>query len=660
MRWLIRIFFSLVLLVALLIGGVFLLPADKIAALASDQLRKATGREVTLSGRLKPSIWPQIGVATGPVTVSNAEWASDTPMVQAEGLSIGLDLKALIAGEIKLRNVEALRPRILLERARDGRVNWQFGNAEAAQTTGTTPAPAQTSTPTSGFTLDRAVISDGSVTFVDSMADSTQTVTNLDATLTLPDYNGPADLALSASVNGQPMQAKLTLGVFSAFIAGQVAPVVADISAGASRIQFNGRAGTAPLAATGTLDADVSDLAALSRLTGAPPPDLPAGVSGKIALAGQMTYAPEGSVHLRGGKITVGGNVLSGAADLYLAGTRPKLNAQLSTGTLNLAPFLGGSGTGPGGAGDGGGGNTSAPGWSKNPIDVSALGTLDAEVALSAESIDLGTAKFGKTRALATLTDRRLVLDLRELRGYDGLLTGNVVLNGRGGLSMGGDLNAAGIGMLALLSDLADYKRLSTSADFSLKFLASGNSMDALMHSLSGSGALNLGQGELLGVDLARTFRRPTEGADVNSDARTIFNSVAATYTIAGGVLSNTDLAMLSPRVTLAGRGTVGIGEQTLDYNITPTAFASEDGTGGVKVPLKIAGTWAKPKFSLDLDELAKQRTEAKRKKLESEVRSNVERELGVTEGSGESLEDAAKRKLREEAARGLKNLFKK
>ena len=49
-------------------------------------------------------------------------------------------------------------------------------------------------------------------------------------------------------------------------------------------------------------------------------------------------------------------------------------------------------------------------------------------------------------------------------------------------------------------------------------------------------------------------------------------------------------------------RQELGLGARMLNYRLRPTALAAEDGTGGVMVPLLITGTWADPKFRLDLE----------------------------------------------------------
>ena len=52
-------------------------------------------------------------------------------MMQAEALAISIDMAALMAGEVKITGVEAINPRIVLERSAKGAENWVFGGGGA-------------------------------------------------------------------------------------------------------------------------------------------------------------------------------------------------------------------------------------------------------------------------------------------------------------------------------------------------------------------------------------------------------------------------------------------------------------------------------------------------------------------------------------------------
>ena len=258
-----------------------------------------------------------------------------------------------------------------------------------------------------------------------------------------------------------------------------------------------------------------------------------------------------------------------------------------------------------------------------------------------------------------------------------GQITGEFVVNGRGGLSVGGRLNLAGLTMQPLLTDLLGYDRLISTGDLDLRFLGVGNSIAAIMASLEGEGALELGQGELQGLDIAGMLRTLDAGY-VGEGQKTIFDGLAGTFTIAEGVLSNSDLKLVAPYLTAAGAGEVGLGARTLDYRIRPTALAAADGTGGVMVPLLISGSWAAPRFRLDLESIAREKMEAEAKAAEerakaaakaaedaakAELEQRLKDELGVEVAPDESLGDATQRgvedALGEEAIKALEELLR-
>lgn len=656
MRGLIRLVLALAVLAGLAIGAVFLLPADRIGALAADQIRAATGRDLTLSGRLRPTLWPEIGVATGPVALSNAAWSEAGPMLRAEGLSVGLDLMALIGGDIVIRQITAQAPEIVLEKAADGRVNWDLGDPHGGGQSGSGAGGPR------AFTLDAGRVAAARVTYIDHATGQRVVMSDLDATLTLPDYQGAADLTLTADLNGAPLTAEATVDRFAVMMAGEVAPLRARIGLAGASAAFDGRAGLTPTAVDGALQAAVTDLPALMAALGQPAPDLPAGVGHRLGLSGQLTVAPEGSLHLRQATIRQDQNEVMGAADLF-PGDKPRLTGQFRAASLDLAPLTGGDPSG-------GSGRSGATGWSTDPFDVSALNALDADVTLAADSVDLGKGRLGPTQIRATLDDRRLVVDLQRVQGYGGTVTGTTVVNGRGGLSVRADLRVKGVAMQALLGDLAGYQRLVGEGDLTLSVLGAGASVDAIMNSLSGQGSVSFGKGELLGLDIAGMLRT-LDTSYMGAGSKTIFDSITASFTIESGVLKNEDLAFDAPLLQAAGKGRVGLGAKTLKYRVTPTALLGRDGTGGLKVPLLISGSWAQPKFQLDLEAAAKQKLDldAQKAALEEEARQAAEQareklrrkakeSLGVTSEDGESLEGAAKRKLEEEAKRGLRNLL--
>ncbi len=670
MRWLFRALGAVIVLVLLGVGLLLLIPTERIAAAAAGQFEQLTGRKLVIEGDISPRFWPVLGVTTGPVSISNADWSDEGPMFQAESLNIEINASALLGGDIRILGLRATAPQILLERAKDGRENWMFGGGgSAGEVSADTPA-ADTPAVVRAYALDEALISGATLRFIDHRTGQSVTLDKVDASLTIPDFTGPAQLSATAVMAGQAVTLTAEVGVFSAFTEGRVVPITLQSGIGGSDISFAGVGGLNPVAAEGDLVADLSDLGAVMALAGTSAPDLPQGFGAQsLAVSGKLTLDATGAAYLRGAVIRADGNELTGDLDLKPGKDRPKLSAQLRAGALSLAGLAGGQGGGSGGG-------MEAIGWPTDKLDVSALGTVDAAVALVAGSIDLGVVKFGETRVMLTIDRARAGFDIQQMAAYGGAVTGEFVVNGRGGLSVGGSLSMAGLDMQPLLMDVSGWDRLLAKGNLTLKFLGVGNSVEALMRGLQGDGTLSLGKGEIRGLDIAGMLRTLDAGY-VGEGQTTVFDGIAGSFSIAAGVLSNSDLKLVAPYLTAVGSGEVGLGERNLNYRLRPTALAAEDGTGGVMVPLLITGPWAKPRFKLDLEGIAREKMEAEAKALEERARieakaveakakadleAKLKEELGVEVLPDESVEDAVKRRaeeaLQQEAGKLLEGIL--
>ncbi|MEL6889727.1 MAG: AsmA-like C-terminal region-containing protein, partial [Pseudomonadota bacterium] len=379
-----------------------------------------------------------------------------------------------------------------------------------------------------------------------------------------------------------------------------------------------------------------------------PQPGLPAKLGQTMNVTTDLTLTADRRLSLRDLTADLGGNALTGAADINLNGT-PQVNAQLNAGALDLSDVTGSGDTGGGGA------PSAGSGWPTDRIDASGLAAFNGEIALTAASIDLGQFKLGQTRTLLRNDRSRMVFELREVQAYQGTLSGEFVINNRSGLSVGGQMFARSLSMQDVLRDAAGIERLTGQADAEMSFLGSGSTVDAIMKSLSGDGAITFGQGTIIGIDLDRLMRSGQVGGGT-----TVFDSLAATWDIEGGVLRNDDLLLSLANYEARGAGQVGLGDQTIDYTFTPVALRANEGTG-IAIPVRIRGPWASPSILPDLEaaidlNLDKE-IEAAKEQARDAVREKVAEELNIVD-EGQDLEDAAKQKLEDEVKKGLRSLF--
>jgi AsmA protein len=664
MRWLLRLVGLVVVLALVAVVSIMMLPGDRIARIAADQISSLTGRKVTMEGDTTVSFYPVLGISTGQVTVANAPWSEAGPMFTAQSLKIGVEPVALFGGDIRITGLEAVSPKILLERAAQGAVNWEIGVegvAPSGQSDGeTAPAPSNPL----ALTLDRALITDANLTYVDHGTGERIAMPGMDFDLRWPEYEGTATFDATLRPAGEALQISGHLDKVGNFIAGGVSALEATVAAPGGRVTFSGRAGVQPQVA-GRVSADLDSTARFMSSLGLAAPEIPKGLGRALVAETDVTFTEDMRLTLRKTTLTLDNNRFTGAADVMLGGDKPRFNAQLNAGALDLRGLSADDGA-AGNSGDAGGSGASS-GWPKTPIDAGALALADGEIALVADSVDLGDFKLGKTRTLMTLDRARMVFELRELQAYDGTITGQFVMNNRSGLSVGGDMAARGINLETFLSDAIDVSRLDAKADGDLDFLGVGNSLHAIMNSLSGSGAIKTGRGVISGIDLDRLMR-----SGDGTGGTTVFDSLGASFTMKNGNLRNDDLLMTLPLAKAEGEGRIGLGAQDIDYLITPVLLEGEN-RRGLAIPVRIRGPWANPRITPDLEkaidlnlkeekEKLEQRVREERKELEAkaeeEVNRALEKELGVTREEGQSVEDAVKDRAEDALKEELFKLF--
>jgi AsmA protein len=644
MKWIVRIIGVLVLILVVAVVSLMLLPADRIARIASDQLENLTGRKVAITGDVGMTFWPVLGVKAEGLEVGNVDWAKDGAMLSAANAAIGVDAWSLLTGDIRITNVEAQSPVIRLEQRADGRASWQFTDAGGAQIETQTPAATATNAPRK-VTIQRLNVTDATLIY-DAEGSPQVIYSGVDLSLDWPEHQGDAVINAAMRPAAEPVRLEATIDRFDQFLAGDVRPVSVRVSAKGGGVTLEGRASLQG-AVAGDVWLKTSDTGRFLAELGLAGVSLPAGLGATADVRTQLTLTPDRRLALRDLVADLGGNSLSGGADITLTGT-PNINAQLVATALDLS---GVAGSDSGGAGSGAA-TPAAAGWSKTPIDASGLAAFNGEIGLRADSIDLGTLTLGPTRVLLRNDNARMVAELREITAYAGTLTGEFIVNNRNGLSVGGTLSARSMAMQPMLRDMAGLERFTGTGDADLSFLGVGQSMDAIIRSLQGKGAITVGRGSITGIDLDKLMGN----FDV-AGGTTVFDSLAATFTIEAGVLRNSDLSMLLPNFNATGAGQVGLGAQTIDYTVTPKALRV-NGDRGLAIPVRIVGPWFDPKIRPDVQAALDLNFAAEKEQVKQKLEQKLAEELNVVPQDGQSTEEMIRDGVEGKLKKELLKLF--
>lgn len=629
MKWLWRAVALVVLLVVLAVGALFLVPTERIAGIATDRFEAATGRALVIEGDVRPTLWPVLGVSIGGFRMANADWAGPEPMVEAAGVTVGID-PATLFGDIRVTGIEIRDPVIRLATDAGGQGNWVFDDSGAAATGtgGGGPAGART------LTLDEARVTGGTVIFAPA-GGAPVIVENIDLTAAFPDAAGPVTLEMAAALGAVAFAAEAEVAALNVLIDGGSSPLRAAVTLGTAEVGLDGTLGLTPVALEGAVTARATDLVQVFEALGRPAPDLPRGL-GRDTMNGSATVAFEGdTLSVADLDLALDQNRVQGVALVALGGVRPVVDAELNLGSFDLGTVETGGGAETNGRGE-------TTGWSTEPFDVSGLGAIDGRIGIAASGLRLGTSSIGALSTVTTIEDRRAVTEIRELRAYDGSAAGTLILNGRDGFSTRLDVAGSAFAISRLLSELVGYDRIVAAGDLELDVLGVGTSMDRLMNSLNGSGAFRVGAGELLGLDIVGMLRN-LDPSYLGQGNTTIFDEITGTFRIVDGVVINDDLRLTAPLFRATGSGRIGIGGQTLDLSVVPELLGGDN--AGLKVPLRVTGSWDAPKVGLDIEGALRARVEEEvRERVEEEVRERVEDEL--RDAVGGSLEDTIKKGL--------------
>ncbi|MDU9005054.1 AsmA family protein [Sedimentitalea todarodis] len=643
MRWMFRIAGALVVAVVVVVIGLLLLPHDRIVRIATEQVEARTGRDMTVSGDVSLSFWPVLGVNTGPVTLGNADWAGAEPMLSASGLSIGVSAVELLIGSIRVTGIVAEDPVLRLQTGAGGRANWVFEEAPTETSVAATDGAAPETSQDRAIALDLLEVRNGTLIYREADA-APITFSGVDLELKWPDPSGPAKLAATVRPASVPIDIKAEFASPGTLIGGAVSPVALQVELPSGTLDFDGRANLSGELA-GRLDMTSKDIGKSTSALGLSAIVLPAGWGPAVRLLADMTYTADGRLSMREMRSELGENRLNGVVDVMLADV-PQITAKLSAGVLTF-PASAGAGTTRGTGETAAAPGVADDGWSRKPIDASALGFVNGSVRVAAEGIKTPDLTVGPVQLRVEVDRSRAVLHLEDVSVFDGRVTGRLVANNRNGLSVGGALSAADIDLQQVQRDLLGMERVQGKAAGELEFLGVGNSVDAIMRSLAGKGGLSMGRGVILGLDLDRLMR-----GDAANGGTTVFDSLAASFVMREGSAFNDNLLLQLSNYRADGEGRIGLGARDIDYTFTPVALRARSGQG-ISLPIRIKGPWGAPRIWPDLEAAAKANADAKLEEIENEAKTKLQQklaeELDVQIEQGQDAEEVLKDKLEDE-----------
>lgn len=667
----------LLVILALLIVPMFVSLED-YKPLIAEKAKEATGRDLEIAGDISLSLFPSVAVEVEDVTLSNYEQGEAGNMVSLSKLALELQVLPLLSKRVVIDRFVLEKPVINLEVDAKGNPNWVFEGAAPAASDEAEESVAPDGEDGEGFALSGLSLGDvriqeGELHFRDFSSQTKEDLQDINLEIALQ----ALDLPLSANGDLVWKEEKISLLLdvsdLDSLMNGGQSALKVSMDANPVHFGFDGSASQAgELALKGALNLDVPSVKGLADWVGVPLERQNEETFERLTLNGDLDLKGQvialDSLALALDKLTA-----EGAVKIDASGKKPDLRASLSTGVLDVTPYLPPEESGDKAAGAGesgsGGGEAKSQGWSDEPIDFSGLHAANAEIALQSEGIVIRKITIGKSALDVALKDGKLNANLKELALYDGRAVGSVALDASRNVPTSKiDFDLANVQAEPLLRDSADFEKLSGTANSKVNVTTQGRSQKEMVSNLNGSGSFNFRDGAVKGINIAALIRQTSlEGLQQSFDEAesTDFAELSGTYVIKQGLLTNNDLLMVAPLFRLQGKGTVSMPPQTLDYRIKPKLVGSLEGQGGdvgakgVAVPLMITGPWSDPKIAPDLESLVKDQVSDPSKVLESVTGGEGGVELPkLPLGGGDDSGDGDSENPLEKPAETLKKLF--
>jgi AsmA protein len=250
--------------------------------------------------------------------------------------------------------------------------------------------------------------------------------------------------------------------------------------------------------------------------------------------------------------------------------------------------------------------------WSDAPIDVSGLKYIDAQATISAAELNIGRAHFAPGQADATIDRGALKASFSNLGAYDGRANGSLSIDASlNDPSYALKADVSGVRALPLLSSLADFDKLDGRMRATADVRGTGVSAHAIMSSLTGTASIDVRDGAIRNLNIAKMIRALTSGTlsgwQERPDQATDMSQLSATATIAKGQATTNDLFLTGPLVRMSGAGTVDLGSKMLAFQVEPKLVMTTEGRGagadpiGLGIPVVVQGAWSEPRIYPDV-----------------------------------------------------------
>jgi len=660
----------------LIVGAVVLIPrfvdVQQYKPMIEELVTEQTGRSFSMGDDIQLSVFPWVGVNLSDLRLGSPKGFENQDMIAVKRFEARLRVMPLLFRRIEVSTFVVDTPRFFLEKAKNGKANWE--NIGPGATSGEKKTPEKKASgkqddavgtsdgklPIESFFVGKFSIVNGLVTYVDKKTGVKKEISDFNLDLIDISLDKPIGVKLSAKLDGKPISLE--------GLAGPVGkePGKEDLNLDMTlkaleelSIHLKGKIVNSTGAPQIAMDLNVDPFSPrkLVAALGQPFPVKTADpkaldrVSLKVRIEGNAK-----AISLSKGVLG-----LDDSNFTFLAGAKafdkPDIRFDMVLDSIDLDRYLPPKQEGVSQQG------TEQKSAAKKTDQQKRTGQQKKTDYGPLRKLVLdGKIKVGSLKAanvkiqdfLAHITAKKGVIDLDplSLNLYQGSVASKVRLDvSRSNPKTQITLDSKGIQAGPLLKDALEKEIIEGILAANMTLSMTGESPDMIKKSLSGKGELKFVDGAIVGIDIANTARNAAAGLGMGEKTaakpRTDFAELKISFVADQGIVNIPGANIISPLIRLSAMGDANLVTEALDFRVEPKVVATLKGQGdtqhrsGLMVPLLITGSFDSPKIRPDLKAMVGGKIP------DSEGIKQMLNIKGAEGSGGESIEDKAKGMLK-------------
>ena len=631
-KWVLLITASVVILciLALLVIPRFV-DLQKYKPLIESKVSEASGRPFTLGGDLKLSLFPWAGLTLSDLRLGGPPGFKEKDFITIRSFEFQVKLLPLLFKDIQIKQFVLVEPRIVLEKAKDGKANWE-GLGKAEPEVPAKPEAREKKPQDKGggglaiesLVVGKFVIKDGNLLWIDQAREERHELKELTLSLDGISLDRPISMSLSGLVDGKaislqgkigplgkkPGEGAVNLDLSASIVETVEAKVQGQVTGAATRPVYDLEVQLEPFSprklATAfgkPLPLTSADPAVLKRLA----------LKGSFQGSAQALRVKDGTLELDDSKLRFSANIKEFS--------KPNVTFDLNLDQIDLDRYLPASQGEPGKSGAAG--NLPA-----KKTDYTPLRKLIVDGRVQIDKLKVKNARVQDLDLKIRGRNGVLNLDPLSMRLYEGTVKSKATLDVRPNTpATEVSLEMKGVAVRPLLKDLKDKDFLEGNMRAQVALAMRGDSGEKIKQTLNGKGEFSLNDGAIVGIDLAAMARnlKAAFGQEVKGSERprTDFAELNAPFTLTNGLFETLDTTLKNPFLRLQAKGKANLVDETLNFRVKPKFVGTMKGQGGdmsrsgVAVPVLVTGTFSSPRFRPDLEAIMK---ESLKKELPTEL----------------------------------------